>query len=139
MRHKSSWHRRPGRTQAAYSGSKRTARCCYASSVILRRFASVGFLDRPSCEFIRGFVLLASVFGPVRAVLEAATFGPHRLHGNDLISSRLTISIGNFKVHFIALDLKFAFLADGKDYRMLTVHGTDVLLDLIGTQQALRT
>jgi hypothetical protein len=69
-------------------------------------------------------VLLASVLGPVRAVLQAATFGPHRLHGNDLIGPRLTISIGNFKVHFIVFDLKFAFLADGKNYRMLTVHLT---------------
>jgi len=84
-------------------------------------------------------MFLASVFGPVRAVLEAARFRSHRLHGNDSISPRFTISIGNFKVHFIVLDLKFAFLADGKNYRMLTVHGTDVVLHLIGTQQVLRT
>src|SRR5882762_9056083 len=121
------------------SGKRRAASCRHESSVILRRFASVGFLDWPSCEFVRGFVFLASVLGPVRAVLEAAAFRPHRLHGNDLISPHFTISIGNFKVHFIVLDLKFAFLADGKNYRMLPVHGTDVILHLIGTQQVLRT
>jgi hypothetical protein len=79
-------------------------------------------------------VFLASVFGPVRAVLEAAAFRSHRLHGNDLLSPRFTISIGNLKVHFIVLDLKFAFLADGKNYRVLTVHGTDAVLHLIGAQ-----
>src|ERR1700730_7320391 len=127
------------RAGAAFPGSERAASRRHASSVILRRFASVGFLDRPSGELVCGFVFLASVFGPVRAVLEAAAFRSHRLHGNDLISPGFTISLGNFKVHFVVLDLKFTFLADGKNYRMLTVHRTDMVLHLIGTQQVLRT
>src|ERR1700686_1119633 len=89
------------------------------------------FISLPICRPIF-FWLLGTGRGALRLAL-----GIQRLHGNDLVRSRLFLSVDRFQVHTVLLNFEFTFMADREKRRMLSIQWTNVVFHFVGPEQIL--
>src|SRR6267378_4295321 len=73
------------------------------------------------------------LFGTERGALRLI-LGIQRLHRNDLVGSRLFLSIDRSQVHTVLLNFEFTFMADGEKRRMLRVQRTNVVFHFVGPE-----
>src|ERR1700687_249307 len=78
------------------------------------------------------FRLLGTGRGALRLAL-----GIQGLHGNDLVGSRLFLSVDRFQVHTVLLNFEFTFMADGEKRCMLRIQRTNVVFHFVGSEQIL--
>src|SRR5713101_6810382 len=74
----------------------------------------------------------------VRGALDL-TVGIHGLHRNHLVGSRLFVSVDHLQEQTVLLNFVFPFMADGQKRCMLQIHGTNVVLHFVGSEQILGT
>src|ERR1700674_1278724 len=114
------------------------ASCRISLSVIASCFISVMAvalcpISLPICRPIF-FRLLGTGRGALRLAL-----GIQGLHGNDLVGSRLFLSVDRFQVHTVLLNFEFTFMADGEKRGMLRIQRTNVVFHFVGSEQILGT
>src|ERR1700674_2667978 len=64
----------------------------------------------------------------------ALTFGIHRLHRNDLIGARLSVSINRSQIQAVLLNSVFPFMADGQKRSVLRIQRTNVVFHFVGPE-----
>src|ERR1700694_1975372 len=85
-------------------------------------------ISLPICRPIF-FRLLGTGRGALRLAL-----GIQRLHGNDLVGSRLFLSVDRFQVHTVLLNFEFTFMADGEKRGMPRIQRTNVVFHFVGSE-----